>query len=509
MYRHNEKQLQFEKFKLPFGGKLRSDNRWVKLAKQIPWEEIEELYSSSLAGTGQGAPALSVRIALGAMIIKEKLKMSDEETVEQIRENPYLQYFLGLNQYEDKAVFHPTMFVHFRKRLPEDVILRINDLIAEKAISDAQKRSKGDSDKDDDGPGGGIKNKGKLIVDATCAPEDINYPTDLKLLNNAREKSEGIIDVLHKAMPKGAGKPRTYRQKARRSFLRVSKRRKVRQRTLRKAIRKQLGYLRRNLNHIEKQCSIVSLSMLSKHQYKDLLVISEIYRQQKEMYDHKSRRIDDRIVSINKPHVRPIKRGKAGADVEFGAKLSASVVDGFVFVDRISWDNFNESTELIDQIETYRRRFGHYPESVHADKIYRNRDNLRYCKKHKIRLSGPRLGRPPKQTEESRYKIDALKKIARQDEIDRVVIEGKFGQGKRRYSLGRIMTKLSQTSKTTIVMSFLVMNLERWLKAIFLSLFYLLRDLYGYCFQVSIKTNKRMIAKHWKYNLVTQGSFRL
>ena len=132
--------------------------------------------------------------------------MSDEETVEQIRENPYLQYFLGLKKYEDKAVFHPTMFVHFRKRLPEDVILRINDLIAEKAISFAKKRTKKNSDKDDDAPGAGTKNKGKLLVDATCAPEDINYPTDLKLLNNAREKSEEIIDVLHKAMPKGNSK---------------------------------------------------------------------------------------------------------------------------------------------------------------------------------------------------------------------------------------------------------------------------------------------------------------
>ena len=507
MYRHNEKQLQFEKFKLPFGGKLRSDNRWVKLAKQIPWEEIEDLYASSLSGTGQGAPALSVRIALGAMIIKERLRMSDEETVEQIRENPYLQYFLGLKQYEDKAVFHPTMFVHFRKRLPEDVILRINDLIAEKAISFAKKRTKKNSDKDDDAPGGGTKNKGKMLVDATCAPEDLNYPTDLKLLNNSREKSEEIIDTLHKGMPKGTRKPRTYRQTARRDFLKVSKSRKVRQKTLRKAIRKQLGYLRRNLNHMEKQCQTVSLSELSNYQYKNLLVISEVYRQQQWMYNHKSRRIDDRIVSINKPHVRPIKRGKAGADVEFGAKVSASVVDGFVFVDRISWDNFNESTDLIDQIETYKNRFGHFPESIHADKIYRNRDNLRYCKKHKIRLSGPKLGRPPKQTEENKEKIKALKKQARQDEIDRIAIEGKFGQGKRRYSLGRIMTKLNHTSKTAIVMSFLVMNLEKWLKATFLSLFRLLHCLYGHCFQACINTQTRKVAKHGKYKLVVHGSF--
>ena len=507
MYRHNEKQLKFENIKFIVGGKLRSDNRWVKLAKQIPWESIEELYALSLSGTGQGAPALSVRMALGAMIIKEKLKLSDEETVEQIRENPYLQYFLGLNQYEDKAVFHPTMFVHFRKRLPEDIIIRINDLIAEKAISEIKKKAKKNSDKDDDAPGAVTKNKGKLLVDATCAPEDINYPTDLKLINNAREKSEEIIDTLHKAMPKGIRKPRTYRRKARQYFLKVSKSRKVRQKTLRKAIRKQLGYLRRNLKHMEKQCRSVSLTELSNRQYKNLLVISEVYRQQQWMYDHKSRRIDDRIVSINKPHVRPIKRGKAWADVEFGAKVSASVVNGFVFVDRISWDNFNESTNLIDQIEAYKNRFGHFPESVHADKIYRNRENLRYCKKYKIRLSGPRLGRPPKQTEENKDKIKVLKKIARQDEIDRIAIEGKFGQGKRRYSLGRIMTKLNHTSKTAIVMSFLMMNLERWLKAIFLSLFRLLYGLYDHLFQAPICILNRKIVTHWNFKLVIQKPF--
>lgn len=471
MYRHNEKQLQFEKFKLPFAGKLRSDNRWVKLAKLIPWQEIEDLYSSSLSQSGKGAPALSVRVAFGAMVIKEKLGLSDEETVEQIRENPYLQYFLGQKRYEDKAVFHPTMFVHFRKRFPEDIMNQINELIATKAIAETSKKTKEGNDKDDDNAiGSGSKNKGKILVDATCAPEDINYPTDLKLLNKAREQSEQIIDTLHKAMPKGTKKPRTYRQIARKDFLKVSKSRKPRQKTLRKALRKQLGYLRRNLKSIDKQCRTVSLSELSRRQYKTLLVISELYRQQKWMYDHKSRRIDDRIVSINKPHVRPIKRGKAGADTEFGAKISASVVDGFTFVDRIDWNNFNESTDLIGQIKAYEKRFGFYPESVHADKIYRNRDNLRFCKKHGIRLSGPKLGRPPKQTEQNKAKIAADKKIARQDEIDRVAIEGKFGLGKRRYSLGRIMTKLSHTSKTAIVISFLVINLEKWLKAIFLSL---------------------------------------
>ena len=116
MYRYNQRQLGFEGFDLPFSGKLRSDNRWVKLAKFIPWDEFEPDYAKAASKSNLGPPAKSVRVALGALIIKERLGTSDEETVEQIRENPYLQYFLGYKEYRDEQPFDPSMFVHFRKR---------------------------------------------------------------------------------------------------------------------------------------------------------------------------------------------------------------------------------------------------------------------------------------------------------------------------------------------------------------------------------------------------------
>lgn len=470
MYRHNEKQLKFVDFHLPFGGKLSANNRWVRLARMIPWDQFEASYSAKLSQSGQGPPALSVRMALAALIIKERLGVTDEECVEQIRENPYLQYFCGLKEFTDKQPFHPTMFVHFRKRFPADALSRINEAIVAKAAESRAKEKKDDDDDDTDQPK--KTNKGKLLLDATCVPADITYPTDLKLLNSAREKSEQIIDVLHKSRGKGHKKPRTYRINARKAYLAVAKSKNVSRGKLRKAIRKQLGYLRRNLSIIEKLSRAAGLTMLSSKQYRDLLVISELYRQQQWMYDHRSPRIDDRIVSISQPHVRPIKRGKAGSDTEFGAKVSVSLVEGYGFVDRTSWDNFNECRDLQGQVEAYKRRFGFYPESVHADRIYRTRDNLRYCKRHGIRLSGPRLGRPPKVTAENVAQLRAAAIEARQDELDRIPIEGKFGQGKRRFSLGRLMTKLACTSETAIALCFLVMNLEKWLKAIFLCLFF-------------------------------------
>jgi len=458
---------------LPFAGKLRSDNRWVKLAKFIPWDEFEPDYAKAASKSQLGPPAKSVRMALGALIIKERLGTSDEETVEQIRENPYLQYFLGYKEYKDEEPFDPSMFVYFRKRFKKSRLSEINEEVAQKALEEQEEASeqKSSSKDSDDDPGSTSgSNQGKLIIDATCTPADITFPTDLKLLNKSREKSEEIIDILHEPFKGKQKKPRTYRKRARREYLSAAKSKKLSKSKRRKAIRKQLGYLRRNLKSIDKLSKRTSFLRLSRRQYKNLLVIHEIYRQQQWMYDHHEHRIDDRIVSISQPHVRPIKRGKAGSETEFGAKISVSLVEGFSFVDRISWDAYNESGDLIEQIENYRKRFGHYPESVHVDKIYRTRDNRKYCKKHGIRLSGPPLGRPSTDPE----KHQAMKSVSRQDELERIPIEGKFGQGKRRFSLSRIMCKLAITSETAIMVAFLVMNLERWLKS---QLFYLFSSL--------------------------------
>jgi hypothetical protein len=255
---------------------------------------------------------------------------------------------------------------------------------------------------------------------------------------------------------------------ARKAFLTAAKSKRLSKNKMRKALRKQLGYLKRNLKTIEKLADHTPLSILKRRHYKNLLVIHEVYRQQQWLYDHGETRIEDRIVSVSQPHVRPIKRGKAGAATEFGAKISVSLIDGASFVDRISWDAYNESADLKGQINAYRKRFGCYPESVHADKIYRNQDNRRFCKKRGIRLSGPPLGRPPADVEKQRE----VKQQICQDERDRIPIEGKFGQGKRRFSLARIMCKLSVTSVTAITVAFVVMNLEKWLKGHFFALFF-------------------------------------
>ena len=478
MYRINSvAQNKVEQFDLQMIGHLDEDNQWVKLAELIPWSELEPEYASQFSEK-MGAPAKPFRMALGALIIKEYLGTSDRETVERIKENPYLQYFLGLPGFSKKALFDASMFVYFRQRFSQETIGRINETIVLNLMQ-AEANTKPEEEKAEDQPQANreresklTKNHGKLILDATCAPADINYPTDLKLLNQAREYSEKIIDRLYEQVKQKLDKkPRSYRRIARKDYLGLAKQRRPKRKKLRKAIRKQLSYLRRNLAHIDRLVAAgASLSELNQQHYRLLLVVSELFRQQQWMYENQSNRIDARIVSLTQPHLRPIVRGKAGSPVEFGAKLSVSYTQGYCFLDHLRWDNFNESQDLESQVENYYQRFGCYPESLHVDQIYRTRANRAWCKQRGIRLSGPPLGRRPANPEPE------MLQQQREDERYRNAIEGKFGQAKRRFSLGRIMAKLSDTAESSIAITLLVMNLEQLLKQLLMLFFYLISN---------------------------------
>jgi hypothetical protein len=286
MYRRSSSnQLLFD-FHLPFGGKLNAENRWVVLAELIPWDQFELDYAATFEDSGLGCPGKPSRVALGALIIKERLTTTDRETVEQIRENPYLQYFLGFSTYTDKPPFDHSLMVHFRKRCDPEALARMNELIVQKSLDQNEKKHIDESENtpdDDTSP----SNQGKLIVDATCTPADITYPTDIKLLNEAREKTEEIIDCIHAPFIGTRKKPRTYREKARRDYLALAKQKRPGYAKIRKAIRKQLGYLSRNLRTIDSMASTGLLLHLDERLYRLLLVSQELYRQQLWMYQNR------------------------------------------------------------------------------------------------------------------------------------------------------------------------------------------------------------------------------
>jgi len=190
-------QLTMNAFKSPFERELNPKNRWVILAGLIPWDEICSLYLKNVNVSSTGRPPLNPRIVIGSLIIKHMCNLDDREAVDQMAENIYMQYFLGYSSFTNEPPFDASLFVDFRKRLGIDCLNSINEKIAELKVNLTSQSSLA-SEKSDNEPidfnnfpdQSEVKNKGKIIFDATACPQDIAYPTDLDLLSDAREKSE-------------------------------------------------------------------------------------------------------------------------------------------------------------------------------------------------------------------------------------------------------------------------------------------------------------------------------
>ena len=466
-------------FETPFAKHLNPDNRWVKWAHKIPWDTLVSVYCRQMNNAQIGADGINPRVAIGSVIIKHICDLSDRETVQQIQENMYMQYFIGYSSFSDEAPFDPSLFVEFRNRLGIDQVNMINEKIlglsreskpdlacfgkehpppppGQQSESPSATTAytpppdeEGSKPKEEKGAPGGIPNRGKVIVDATACPQDIRYPTDLNLLHDARKKSEELIDILFRATPHPTEKPRTYRKTARKYFLRIIQKRTKSRKEIRKAIRKQLGYLKRNIGSIHKLLDKHETIPLDRHQHKYFLVIQTLYEQQAYMHKEKTHTTDHRIVSIHQPHVRPMVRGKTNAPVEFGAKIQVSLMNGYGFLDDLSWEAFNEGTRLMGVIENYKSRFGCYPQEVLADQIYCNRANRAKLNQLDIHLRAKPLGRPP------------AVKTQHVRPGERNPIEGKFGQAKTAYGMNRIKARLQSTSQSWIATIIMVLNLVK------------------------------------------------
>ena len=463
-------QLTFDGFDTPFAQNLDPNNRWVVLAKAIPWDSLTSIYSNQLNNKMKGADGINPRVVIGSLIIKHMCNLSDRETIIAIQENIYMQYFIGYSSFSNEAPFDPSLFVGIRKRLGveqineiNEKILQLNAVLPAAMQEDTSAQSKYDDSsqppeiehnedqqfndlppKEED-----IPNEGELIVDATACPQDISYPTDLNVLNDSREKSEELIDFLC-SLKEDITKPRTYREVARKQYLKVAQKKNKTRKEIRAANKKQLACLRRNIKNIYALLTHFEKIPFDKKQYKYFLVIQTLYDQQNEMHQKRTHSIEDRIVSIHQPHVRPIVRGKASAKVEFGAKIDVSITRGFAFLEEYSWNPYNEGTTLIATVERYRKRTGCYPKKVFADKIYCTRANRKRLKELKVFLVAKPLGRPSKAMEPSHIRPG-----------DRNPIEGKFGQAKTAYGLNRVKARLADTSLSWIASIIMVLNLVK------------------------------------------------
>ncbi len=318
MYKKTDRsQHSFLDFNQPMGLHTNPDNRWIKMADRIPWDEFESKYAELFPGDN-GNVAKPLCMALGSLIIQTRFQYSDRELVEQITENPYLQYFIGLPGYQEQAPFDASTLVLFRKRISSEMLMEANEYLLAHKDDDHTSPSSGGAD--DSSSEEKETNRGTLTLDAICAPANIRYPQDVSLLNAAREKLETIICFCKSYdLPL----PRRYKKCARKDYLAFAKSKKHSAKKIRKALRKQLGYVARDIRYLEE---FMSNGYAATEKEAGLyLTITALYEQQKYMYDNKIHSVERRIVSITQPWLRPIVRGKVKAPVEFGAKFDLSL----------------------------------------------------------------------------------------------------------------------------------------------------------------------------------------
>lgn len=435
-------QTKINEFSNLYQLQLDQNNRWIQLGAIIPWDNLVKLLEDSY-NFQEGRTSVNPRVIIGALIIKHKLCLTDEQTIEIIKENPYMQFFLGFTQFKSEAIFSPTVFVDIRKRLGKEVFDKFNSLLI--------KITHGDTSES-------VSHKGELKIDATVADQQIRYPNDLSLINEARLKTEKIIDQLFELTRSSTSvKPRTYRRKANEVYLKEAKKKKKQKKDIRKALRILLNCVNRNIGHIHKMLDSLPTNEFPlnlKHQ-RQLWVIQTLYDQQWEMFINHKHTCNDRIVSISQPHVRPIVRGKQKAMVEFGSKLGLSLAEGYFTADHLSWDAYNEEADLVNQAENYKKIFGYFPEKIFADKIYWSNSNRKWCSENGIKLIATPKGPKPEKTAYQKRKDK--KEFGRRNHV-----EGRIGNAKQAYNLNQIKAKLKETSESWIGATLFVMNLANF-----------------------------------------------
>ncbi|MCK4852276.1 MAG: IS5 family transposase [Candidatus Omnitrophica bacterium] len=433
MYRSKDRRTQslFPEL-FPFGGKLDENNRWLRIAELIPWEELEEEYAKHFSDRGR--PAKDAQLVIGLLLLKHMTVLSDVGIVEAVQENPYMQAFCGFEKFVTGEMLDPSTLTKQRERLGLEFFKTLEAKTYKVLIDRKIIRAKG------------------MLVDATVFPENIKYPNDVGLLNDVREWLVRNIKKLGKITGK---QYRTYSRTARKDYLDYSKKKKKTKKTINKAKKKMLQYVRRNLKQIHEVIEIVKAcgQRVKENILARIPVAERIYAQQLEMYKQKTHRVADRIVSFHRPYVRPIKRGKSGKSTEFGGKGALSHVDGFLFLDHFEHSAFPEDKLTMEQVKAYKQKFGKLPPYMAADRKYGTRENRKDLEEEEIRASFRPLGRRPK----GENRADRWFK-AKQKERNR--IEGSFGHGKQHCGMDRVKYSGEHGSEMWIRGCLLAMNLQ-------------------------------------------------
>jgi hypothetical protein len=421
------KQLTIDGFRSSLDG-LDKKNRWVWLGDHLPWDEYEKLYSQTLNNQTVGASAKPARMVIGAMLVKHIIRLSDQDTIEMIQENPYMQYLCGLEEFTDQPIFDPSLFVDLRKRISDEDINKMTEALMkrEQEMKDEIRKREEDKarDRGEEPPAApavdenaaafvdsqGRKHEGVLKIDATCADAEVRYPVDVDIIDDGCSVMDRFIRRICKHA--GISVPYTYYGKARNAYRYLVKMKKKGGKLVKETIGQMLSCLHRDiLTLIDLTAGEFRyrLECLRKDQRRVLDATMKMYFQQEQMFRTGEHSCKDRMISIFQPHVRPIVRGKANRAV-------------------------------LKDLEI-------------------------------INYSKP-LGRPPKEPPSPESQALMAKAVGQRNEI-----ECSFGTGKRVYQANDIRAKLPETAECWTGMCYFAKNVMKFFKELCHTLYELLRIL--------------------------------
>lgn len=401
-----------------------------QIKDSIPWDELAGCLPAE--NTGPGAPRwFDAKGMFGMMFLKAYLNVSDRQLIERFNTDYSLQMFCGKLLAEDKQIRDYTLMTGIRAYIEDHCEWEQ----VQSVLLNHWKRD--------------VNNSHVLLMDATCYESYIRFPTDVKLLWECCEwvfekQLFRLCKILKTKRPRSK-----YREQKIKQLVYFRKRRNTHKETLRR--RKSLVYLlEKGIEQLQQIMDMFRGECMRPEDFACLRTIKKILVQQTFLLTHKPSELKDRIVSLHKPYVRPIVRGKENKPVEFGMKVHMLQVDGLSFIDKMSFRNFNECKRLKISVVKHKTVFKGTTQ-LGADRIYATNENRRYCTRNSIFTCFPKKGPKNHSKAEKILSSEISKQRA-------TVTEGIFGTHKDHYGLRKIKVRGEKREKLMVLFATMAAN---------------------------------------------------
>ena len=417
-----------------------------KLYKTIPFHKYEQAIPYTFPKRGRKS-WFDIRGGIGLMVLKSYYNCSDEKLIDQLNQNKMMQFFCGINLKVGQQIKDSDVVSRWRIRLGK--YLKSTEILNKLQLANASHWK------------GQMKQTNTNLADATCYESYVRYPTDVKLLWESVEYLYKQMKVISKYV--GLAKPRSKFKEQQRKYLFYQKSRRKTYKQTRKMIKSLLYLLNKYLQllpgligELKRQETVrLDLCKLKTNFFSRLSTIKKVYTQQQIHFDYPKTKIKDRIVSLSKPYLRPIVRGKETKRVEFGMKVHEMQIDGINFIEHWSFSAFHEGIRLKKTLWKHQFLFKQKVNLFGGDQLYANNVNRRYCSKLKIQTCFKQKGKPRNDKAIKKQKKQ-IRQLIGKERATRM--EGSFGNKKNHYSLGKIKAKLFETELAWIFFGNLTAN---------------------------------------------------